>query len=99
MKLPSGRWPGKRATRLRMAIPCCPPSPVSGANYDLRGQMAYQINPHWFAGTYFEANDTRDYNLVSVGFFVRFLFRQQPSTATAPTGIFPVDGLRPFTVP
>ncbi len=69
------------------------------ANYDLRSQVAYQIGPHWFAGGYLSANNTRSYNAVTVGFFVRFMFREQPSTATAPTGLFPWDGLRPFTVP
>ncbi len=69
------------------------------ANYDLRSQVAYQIGPHWFAGGYLSANNTRSYNDVSVGFFVRFMFREQPSAATAPTGLFPWDGLRPFTVP
>ena len=69
------------------------------ANYDLHSQVAYQIGPHWFAGGYLAANNTRSYNFVSVGFFVRFMFREQPSTATAPTGLFPADGLRPFTVP
>ncbi len=70
-----------------------------GANYDLRGQVAYQISPHWFAGGFFGANNTRNYSSASAGFFVRFLFREQPSTAAGPTGLFPTDGLRPFTVP
>ena len=70
-----------------------------GPNYDLRGQAAYQIGPHWFAGGYFSANNTRNYQAASVGFYVRYMFRSQPSTATTPTGIFPTDGLRPFTVP
>jgi tetratricopeptide (TPR) repeat protein len=74
-----------------------------GPNYDLRGQTAYQISPHWFAGGFFGANNTRNYAAVSAGFYVRFMFRAQPSTATGPTGLFPMfspnDGLRPFTVP
>jgi tetratricopeptide (TPR) repeat protein len=71
---------------------------VSG-NYDLRSQLAYQFSPHWFLGGYFAANNSRDYTSTSVGFFVRFMFREQPSTATTPTGLFPWDGIRPFTVP
>ena len=70
-----------------------------GPNYDLRSQAAYQIGPHWFAGGFFSANNSRNYSAVSAGFYVRFLFREQPSTVTAPTGIFPTDGLRPFSVP
>ncbi len=94
-------WPlvGQKSYETQNGNPMLPAVTSVGVNYDLRSQMAYQINPHWFAGTYFEANDARNYNLVSVGFFVRFMFREQPSTATTPTGIFPVDGLRPFTVP
>ena len=70
-----------------------------GANYDLHGTVAYQVNPHWFVGGYFGANNTRNYNSASVGFFVRYTFREQPSTVTTPTGLFPIDGMRPFTVP
>ncbi|HTX75416.1 MAG TPA: cellulose synthase subunit BcsC-related outer membrane protein, partial [Terracidiphilus sp.] len=71
---------------------------VSG-NYNFRTNVAYQIGPHWFAGAFFSANNSRNYNAVSVGFSVHYMFRSQPSTATAPTGLFPTDGLRPFTVP
>ncbi len=70
-----------------------------GPNYDLRGQVAYQIGPHWFAGGYFGANNTRNYSSATAGFYVRYMFRAQPSTAAGPTGLFPSDGLRPFTVP
>jgi hypothetical protein len=70
-----------------------------GPNYDLRTNAAYQIGPHWFAGGFLSANNSRNYSTVSTGFFVRYLFRSQPSTATTPTGLFPTDGLRPFTVP
>jgi hypothetical protein len=70
-----------------------------GPNYDLRGQVSYAIGPHWFAGGFLGANNSRDYSSVSAGFFVRYLFRAQPSTVTSPTGLFPTDGLRPFTVP
>ncbi len=69
------------------------------ANYDLNSEYAYQITPHWFAGGYLGANNTRNYSFASVGFFLRYMFRAQPSTATAPTGLFPSDGLRPFAVP
>ena len=76
------------------------PSKTSvGPNYDLRGQVAYQISPHWFAGGFLSGNNSRNYSSLSTGFFIRFLFRPQPSTAAGPTGLFPTDGLRPFTVP
>jgi hypothetical protein len=70
-----------------------------GPNYDLRGQVAYQIGPHWFAGGFLSANNSRDYNAVSAGFSIHYMFRAQPSTAAGPTGLFPTDGLRPFRVP
>jgi len=70
-----------------------------GPNYDLRSHVAYQIGPHWFAGGFMSANNSRNYSAVSAGFSIHYLFRAQPSTATGPTGIFPTDGLRPFTVP
>jgi hypothetical protein len=79
--------------------PMLPDMTSVGANYDVRGQVAYQISPHWFAGGFFGANNTRNYSSATGGFYVRYLFRPQPSTAAGPTGIFPSDGLRPFTVP
>ena len=79
--------------------PLLPDKTSVGANYDLHGQLAYQISPHWFAGGYLAANNTRNYTSLSTGFFVRFLFREQPSTVAGPTGLFPSEGIRPFTVP
>jgi tetratricopeptide (TPR) repeat protein len=79
--------------------PMLPAKTSVGPNYDLHGQMSYQIGPHWFAGGYFAANNSRDYNAVSAGFSIHYIFRSQPSTATGPTGLFPVEGVRPFRVP
>jgi tetratricopeptide (TPR) repeat protein len=70
-----------------------------GPNYDVRSQVAYQIGPHWFAGGFISANNSRNYASVSAGFSIHYMFRAQPSTVTTPTGIFPTDGLRPFAVP
>jgi hypothetical protein len=82
------------------AITAYLPSKTSvGPNYDLRAQAAYQISPHWFAGGFLSANNSRNYSAASAGFYVRFLFRAQPSTVTTPTGLFPTDGMRPFMVP
>lgn len=91
--------PAQKPLQTSQNNPMIPALTTVSANYDLRGQGAYQIGAHWFAGAYFAANNTRNYNAASVGFFVRYLFREQPSTVTAPTGLFPPDGLRPFTVP
>ena len=94
-------WPLAVDKPLQTAMnnPMLPAKTSVGPNYDLRGQASYQISPHWFAGGFFGANNSRNYTSVSTGFYVRYLFRPQPSTATAPTGIFPTEGLRPFSVP
>ena len=94
-------WPlaADKALETSQNNPMLPDFTSVGPNYDLRGQVGYQISPHWFAGGFFGANNTRNYSSASVGFLVRYMFRSQPSTATGPTGIFPTDGLRPFTVP
>jgi hypothetical protein len=70
-----------------------------GPNYNLRGTVSYLIGPHWFAGGFVSANNSRNYATVSAGFSIHYMFRSQPSAVLAPTGIFPTDGLRPFTVP
>ncbi len=94
-------WPlaGDKAIETGQNNPMLPDVTNVGPNYDLRGQVSYQISPHWFAGGFFGANNTRNYSSASAGFSIRYMFREQPSTATEPTGIFPSDGLRPFTVP
>ena len=90
---------GQSAYEIALNNPMLPAKTSVGPNYDLRGQVAYQIGPHWFAGGYFSANNSRDYNSVSAGFSIHYMFRSQPSTAAGPTGLFPIDGLRPFRVP
>lgn len=70
-----------------------------GANYDLRVTGAYQLTPHWFAGGFLTGNNSRNYNEVSAGFSIHYMFRAQPNTVTTPTGLFPWSGLRPFSVP
>jgi tetratricopeptide (TPR) repeat protein len=94
-------WPlaGQKALETSQNSPMLPAVTSVSANYDFHSQLAYQIGPHWFAGAYLAANNTRNYSYASVGFFVRFMFREQPSAAAAPTGLFPADGPRPFTVP
>jgi len=73
-----------------------------GPNYDVRGQVAYAINDHWFVGGFAGANNSRNYTNVNAGFSIRYLFRSQPSTVAGPTGLFQTDdahALRPLTVP
>jgi hypothetical protein len=92
-------WPTDRPLEISQNNPMLPNVTTVSGNYDLRSQVAYQISPRWFAGTYLTGNNSRDYTATSVGFFIRYMFREQPSTATTPTGLFPWDGFRPFSVP
>jgi tetratricopeptide (TPR) repeat protein len=80
----------------------CARTPLStnvALNYNLDGQFSYHIAEHWFIGGFLNANDTSNYNEVSGGFFVRYLFRSQYPTVDYPTGLFPHDGFRPLRVP
>jgi len=73
-------------------------SVVSG-NYDFKGEMAYHLRDHWFAGGFLSLNNTRDYNSQVVGFFVRWDVRPQVESDLGPTGLYPWDGLRPYLAP
>jgi len=85
-----------------IGTPALPALTSVGPNYDLRGQVAYALNEHWFVGGFAGANNSRNYTSVSAGFSVRYLFRPQPSTVAGPTGLFQTDdahAIRPLTVP
>jgi cellulose synthase operon protein C len=85
-----------------VGIPALPALTSVGPNFDVRGQVAYAINEHWFVGGFAGANNSRNYTTVNAGFSVRYLFRPQPSTVAGPTGLFQTDDqhmLRPLTVP
>jgi tetratricopeptide (TPR) repeat protein len=74
-------------------------SVVSG-NYDFKGEVAYHLTDHWFAGGFLSLNNTRDYNSQIVGFFIRFTSRPQAEYENGgPTGLYPSDGLRPYLAP
>jgi tetratricopeptide (TPR) repeat protein len=79
--------------------PMLPAKTSVGPNYDVRSHVSYQIGPHWFVGGFASANNSRNYTSISAGFSIHYMFRSQPSTAAGPTGLFPTDGVRPFTVP
>ncbi len=71
-----------------------------GLNYDFETEGAYAMGEHWFVGGYAAANNSRDYTSTRAGFYVRYMFRPQPSLAEGgPTGLFPMQGLRPLRVP
>ncbi len=71
----------------------------TGLNYGLNAEGSYRIADHWYVGGFASANNSRNYNTVNGGFFVRYLFKQQVSTEDYPTGLFPVSGFRPLRVP
>lgn len=89
----------QKASEVAMNNAALPALTSVGPNYNLRGTAAYQIGPHWFAGGFVSANNSRNYAAVSAGFSIHYMFRAQPSTVTSPTGLFPSEGFRPFTVP
>jgi tetratricopeptide (TPR) repeat protein len=91
--------PAQKAILIGLNNAALPAMTSVGANYDIRANVAYQISPHWFVEGFASGNNARNYNAASTGFSIHYLFRAQPSTVTAPTGLFPHDGIRPFTVP
>jgi len=76
----------QKATEVAMNNASLPALTSVGPNYNLRGNMAYQISPHWFAGGFLSANNSRNYASVNAGFSIHYMFRAQPSAVTAPTG-------------
>jgi hypothetical protein len=91
--------PGQKASEVALNNAALPALTSIGANYDIRANVGYQITPHWFAEGFASGNNARNYNAATVGFSIHYMFRTQPSTVTSPTGLFPHEGLRPFTVP
>jgi tetratricopeptide (TPR) repeat protein len=71
-----------------------------GGNYNLETEGSYSIADHWYVGVYTDFNNSRDYASDKVGFFVRFLSRSQPTNPeVGPTGLFPIQGMRPLQTP
>ncbi|MDE3104179.1 MAG: BCSC C-terminal domain-containing protein [Acidobacteriota bacterium] len=71
----------------------------TGLNYALSAEGSYRVGDHWYVGGYITGNNTNNYNTVSGGFFVRYLFKPQVDADNGPTGLFPSDGFRPLQVP
>jgi hypothetical protein len=79
---------------------CYPTRDSISGNYLIDAEAAYRVSEHWFVGALVTANNSRDYNTATVGFYVRYMFRPQfPTEEGPPTGIFPGSGLRPVQVP
>jgi cellulose synthase operon protein C len=80
--------------------PMYPERTSVGGNYDLETEGSYSIADHWYVGAYTSFNNSRDYASDKVGFFVRFLSRSQPmNQEIGPTGLFPIQGMRPLQTP
>jgi tetratricopeptide (TPR) repeat protein len=72
----------------------------TGLNYSLDTEGTYRVAEHWYVGGFLSANNTRNYNMVSGGFFVRYLFKTQVPTEDGSKGLFPTNtGFRPLRVP
>jgi cellulose synthase operon protein C len=98
-KTPLFPLPAQKPLEVSLNNAAVPSLTQVGANYNFRAEVAHQLGQHWFVGGFLSANNSSNYNAVSGGFSVHYTFRSQPSTVTAPTGIFPSDGFRPFAVP
>jgi cellulose synthase operon protein C len=80
--------------------PTYPERTSVGGNYNLETEGSYSIADHWYVGAYTNFNNSRDYASDKVGFFVRFLSRSQPiNEEVGPTGLFPIQGMRPLQTP
>ena len=93
---------GLACTSAQTAAHTCAQYPVNsntGANYGFNAEGAYRITEHWYGGGFLSANNTNNYNTITGGFFVRYLFRGQNGHDDSPTGLFPVEGFRPLRVP
>ena len=92
-------FPLDRALQLGFANQYYGVNSNTGLNYALNTQGSYRIADHWYIGAFASANNSSNYNTVNGGFFVRYLFKQQATDETAPTGLFPLTGFRPLRVP
>ncbi len=92
-------FPLDRGIETSFGSPRYPVNENTGGNYSINTEGAYRIADHWYAGGFLSANNTNNYNTVTAGFFVRYLFRPQVNSDDYPTGLFPVEGFRPLRVP
>src|SRR5262249_24764582 len=71
---------GLNCTPLQVTTQTCGVLPVNsntGLNYGINAEGSYRIGDHWYAGAFLSGNNTNNYNTVSGGFFVRYLFKKQ----------------------
>jgi cellulose synthase operon protein C len=93
-------FPLDPAIQTAQGNPFYPAMTSVGGNYNFESELSYAIAEHWYTGAYLNVNNSRDYVATKAGFFLRYLFKPQPMLEdNGPTGLFPVQGLRPFQVP
>lgn len=68
-------------------------------SYGVNAEASYRFADHWYGGGFVTSNNANNYNMVSAGFFFRYVFSAQHSTDGYPPGLFRVDGLRPLQIP
>jgi tetratricopeptide (TPR) repeat protein len=71
-------------------------------NYSLDAEASCRVAEHWYGGAFLTANNSRNYDTVSAGFFFRYTFRAQHSSSESddyPKGLFPVAGFRSLRIP
>jgi cellulose synthase operon protein C len=93
-------FPLDAAYQAAQGNPTYPEQTSVGGNYNLDAEGSYAIADHWYVGGYANFNNSRDYASDKVGFFFRYVTRPQPTNQEiGPTGLFPVQGMRPLQVP
>ena len=93
---------GIPCTSAQLAAHTCGEYPITTqtfASYNVNSEFSYRLGEHGYLGAFISANNTYNYNNVSGGFFFRIAFRGQHSSDDYPTGLFPVEGLRPLRIP
>lgn len=76
-----------------------PTTSNTSLNYEFSTEEAYRASNHMYLGAFLSASNTNNYNDVSGGFFLRYLFKTQFPTDDYPTGLFPLTGFRPLRIP
>jgi hypothetical protein len=93
---------GIPCTNAQTAAHTCNEYPINSltsVSYNINSEASYRFGDHWYLGGFISGNNTNNYNSVSGGFFFRYTFRRQHTSEDYPTGLFPVEGLRPLRVP
>jgi tetratricopeptide (TPR) repeat protein len=92
-------YPLDRATETGSANATYAATQNTGLNYSVNSEGSYRIADHWYMGAFLTGNNTNNYNTLTGGFFLRYLFKSQVPTEDYPTGLFPLEGFRPLRVP